>query len=182
MNTQINMMKAYATLYQVWPDEILHQRILELMDIFQTKLYDREGKHLLVNCDDYWNSLEEIHYYGHDIETAWLLVETAEVLGYEDLKQKAEAAVKDFNQIQEAVKEKEQRLAEIESNVIRLADAIKKTQKRTNALSNIMIPKFTATIKFISDALDEKEREDFEDSYEMNANLILQQTKTELQK
>ena len=52
-------------------------------------------------------------------------------------------------------------LAEIETGVMRLADAIKKTQKRTNALSNIMIPRFTATIKFISDALDEKEREDF---------------------
>ena len=52
-------------------------------------------------------------------------------------------------------------LAQVESNVMRLADAIKKTQKRTNALSNIMIPKFTSTIKFISDALDEKEREDF---------------------
>ena len=52
-------------------------------------------------------------------------------------------------------------LAEIESNVMRLADAIKKTQKRTNALSNIMIPKVTSTVKFISDALDEKEREDF---------------------
>ena len=32
---------------------------------------------------------------------------------YEDLKQKAEVAVKDFNRIQRAVKEKEQRLAEI---------------------------------------------------------------------
>lgn len=53
------------------------------------------------------------------------------------------------------------RLAEVQSGVIRLADAIKKTQKRTNALSNIMIPKFTATVKFITDALDEKEREDF---------------------
>lgn len=52
-------------------------------------------------------------------------------------------------------------LAQAESGVMRLADAIKKTQKRTNALSNIMIPKFTSTIKFISDALDEKEREDF---------------------
>ena len=52
-------------------------------------------------------------------------------------------------------------LAEIETGVMRLADAVRKTQKRTNALSNIMIPKFTATIKLISDALDEKEREDF---------------------
>lgn len=61
----------------------------------------------------------------------------------------------------EEVKRLTATLAEIESNVIRLADAIKKTQKRTNALSNVMIPQFTSTVKFISDALDEKEREDF---------------------
>ena len=52
-------------------------------------------------------------------------------------------------------------LAEIESSVCRLADAVKKTQKRSNALSNIMIPKFEETVKFITEALDEKEREDF---------------------
>ncbi len=61
----------------------------------------------------------------------------------------------------EKVKALTVKLAEIEISVMRLADAIKKTQKRTNALSNIMIPRFTETIKFISDALDEKEREDF---------------------
>ena len=61
----------------------------------------------------------------------------------------------------ERVKQLTVELAQIQSSVMRLADAIKKTQKRTNALSNIMIPKFTETIKFISDALDEKEREDF---------------------
>ena len=52
-------------------------------------------------------------------------------------------------------------LAEIESNVIRLAEAISKTQKRTNALNNIMIPRLSSQIKTISDALDEKDREDF---------------------
>lgn len=87
MNTQINVLKAYSALYQVWPDKILRERIVELMDIFRTKLYDKEGKHLLVNCDDNWNSLEEIHYFGHDIETAWLLSETAEILGDEELKE-----------------------------------------------------------------------------------------------
>ena len=61
----------------------------------------------------------------------------------------------------ERVKQLTVELAQIQSSVMRLADAIKKTQKRTNALSNIMIPKFTSTIKYISDALDEKEREDF---------------------
>ena len=52
-------------------------------------------------------------------------------------------------------------LAEIENSVYRLADAVKKTQKRANALKNIMIPRFEETVKFISDALEEKEREEF---------------------
>lgn len=60
-----------------------------------------------------------------------------------------------------SVKELTVKLAEIESSVCRLADAIKKTKKRTNALGNIMIPKFEETIKYISNALEEKEREEF---------------------
>jgi V/A-type H+-transporting ATPase subunit D len=52
-------------------------------------------------------------------------------------------------------------LAEIEISVYRLANAIKKTQRRANALKNIIIPKFEFSVKFISDALEEKEREDF---------------------
>lgn len=52
-------------------------------------------------------------------------------------------------------------LAEIENSVYRLAVAIKKTQKRANALKNIMIPRFEETVKFITDALDEKDREEF---------------------
>ena len=59
------------------------------------------------------------------------------------------------------VKELTVELAEIENSVYRLADAIKKTQKRANALKNIMIPRFEETVKFISDALDEKDREEF---------------------
>lgn len=52
-------------------------------------------------------------------------------------------------------------LAEVENSVYRLADAIKKTGRRANALKNINIPRFVATVKFISDALEEKEREEF---------------------
>ena len=52
-------------------------------------------------------------------------------------------------------------LAEIENSVYRLTVAIKKTQKRSNALKNIMIPRFEDEIKSISDALDEKDREEF---------------------
>lgn len=59
------------------------------------------------------------------------------------------------------VKKLTAKLAEIESNVFRLADAIKKSQKRTNALNNIIIPRLKSTITYISGALEEKEREDF---------------------
>lgn len=52
-------------------------------------------------------------------------------------------------------------LAEIENSVYRLANAIKKTQSRANALKNIIIPDFEETSKFITDALEEKEREEF---------------------
>ena len=52
-------------------------------------------------------------------------------------------------------------LAEIENSVYRLAVAIKKTKKRANALKNIVIPRLEESIKFISDALDEKDREEF---------------------
>lgn len=52
-------------------------------------------------------------------------------------------------------------LAEVENSVYRLAIAVGKTQKRANALKNIVIPRLTGTVKYITDALDEKEREDF---------------------
>ena len=59
------------------------------------------------------------------------------------------------------VKELTADLAEVENSVYRLADSIKKTQKRANALKNIMIPRFEETVKFITEALEEKDREEF---------------------
>ena len=52
-------------------------------------------------------------------------------------------------------------LAEVENSIYRLATAIKKTQKRANALKNILIPKFEGISKYITDSLEEKEREEF---------------------
>ena len=59
------------------------------------------------------------------------------------------------------VKEMSVVLAEVENSVYRLANAIRKSQKRANALKNIVIPEFEHNIKFITDALEEKEREEF---------------------
>lgn len=52
-------------------------------------------------------------------------------------------------------------LAEVENSVYRLATAVNKTQKRANALKNIIIPRQTETVKYITESLEEKDREDF---------------------
>jgi len=52
-------------------------------------------------------------------------------------------------------------IAEAENSVYRLAYEIKKTQKRANSLQNIVIPQYRATVKHISDVLEEKDREEF---------------------
>ena len=53
------------------------------------------------------------------------------------------------------------RLSMVENSAYRLASNIKKTQKRANALKNITIPTYEALTKSISNALEEKEREEF---------------------
>lgn len=59
------------------------------------------------------------------------------------------------------VKELCAELAEIESSIYRLAIAISKTQKRANALRNIVIPGYENDIAYITEFLEEKEREEF---------------------
>lgn len=62
-----------------------------------------------------------------------------------------------FDQVKKLTAE----LAEVENSVYRLATAVNKTQKRANALKNIILPRLTSTVKYITDSLEEKEREDF---------------------
>lgn len=59
------------------------------------------------------------------------------------------------------VKELTIKLSMIENAAYRLATNIKKTQKRANALKNITIPTYTTLVSSISNALEEKEREEF---------------------
>ena len=54
-----------------------------------------------------------------------------------------------------------EKLAEIETSVYRLAMNIKKTQKRANALKNIIIPRYTDIVRDMTNVLEEKEREEF---------------------
>lgn len=61
----------------------------------------------------------------------------------------------------ERVKELTAELAEIENSAYRLALNIRRTVKRTNALKNVMIPKYEGITRNISNILEEKDREEF---------------------
>ncbi|SHE72692.1 V-type ATP synthase subunit D [Clostridium fallax] len=65
-------------------------------------------------------------------------------------------AVIQFNKVKYLTYE----LAEVENAIFRLAMEVKKTQRRANALQNIQIPKFIGIVKFVTDVLEEKDRED----------------------
>ncbi|MEE1411039.1 MAG: V-type ATP synthase subunit D [Bulleidia sp.] len=68
------------------------------------------------------------------------------------------------------VKETTMLLAEVDNTVYRLAHAISTTQKRANALKNIVIPRYEAQIRNISADLEEKEREEFSRMKVIKAN------------
>ncbi|MDD5766760.1 MAG: V-type ATP synthase subunit D [Candidatus Marinimicrobia bacterium] len=53
------------------------------------------------------------------------------------------------------------RLAELRVSLLRLAQEVRKTVRRTNALEKIAIPDYKDSIKFIEDSLEESERGTF---------------------
>lgn len=66
-------------------------------------------------------------------------------------------AYQHFNRVKQLIFE----MAEVENTIYRLANHIKKTQKRANALKSIIIPKYRELVSFIQNSLEEREREEF---------------------
>lgn len=66
-------------------------------------------------------------------------------------------AFKDFYKILDVVA----KLAETEGAVFQIANDVKNTQKRVNALKHIFIPMYTEMVKVIGLVLEEREREEF---------------------
>lgn len=115
------------------------------------------GYSLLVPIED---SLKINNYSVMGIELPRVTIDESKPLPYYGLEgtdYQLDCAYLKFNEVKRLVVE----LAEVETGVCRLADMIKKTQKRANALKNIVIPEYERTIKYISEALDENERESF---------------------
>ena len=103
-------------------------------------------------------SLSSRSVMGVEIPLVSLDAEPVELsYGFMDTSALVDEAYIKFDQVKKLTAE----LAEVENSVYRLATAVNKTQKRANALKNIILPRLTSTVKYIADYLEEKEREDF---------------------
>lgn len=82
MNTHLHVLEAYANFYRIWPDTNLYQQLKGLIDLFLDKIIHPQSHHLICFFDAQWRPSPALISYGHDIETAWLLLEAAEVIQY----------------------------------------------------------------------------------------------------
>jgi mannobiose 2-epimerase len=84
MNTHLHVLEAYSNLYKCWPDSLLRQQIIGLLEVFDRYMVDHRSGHLLLFFNEDWQSRSTLISYGHDIEAAWLLQEAAETIGDEE--------------------------------------------------------------------------------------------------
>ncbi|MDR3207960.1 MAG: V-type ATP synthase subunit D [Oscillospiraceae bacterium] len=119
----------------------------------------------LGNCEDLAKSAPlddsvEIRFrsvMGVEIPRVTMADTPPAMLGFVFTNSMLDEATLQFAEVKRLTRE----LAEVETSIYRLAFAVRKTQKRANALQNIIIPDFTRNLAFITDALEEKEREEF---------------------
>lgn len=79
MNTHLHLLEAYTNLYRIWKSDELRNQLINLIKIFTDKMIDKKNNHLGLFYDESWHLKTEIISFGHEIETAWLIHEAAEV-------------------------------------------------------------------------------------------------------
>jgi V/A-type H+-transporting ATPase subunit D len=77
--------------------------------------------------------------------------------GFANTSSELDQAFKQFYKVLDLIAE----LAKAEGTVFQIANDIRKTQRRVNALNFVLIPRYRGTVKRIEQVLEEKEREEF---------------------
>ena len=92
MNTSLHVMEALANLYRVWKSPLLESRLQEMITIFLDKVINPETHLQHYTFAQDWTNRSNTKSYGHDIECSWLLLESAEILGKQDLIERSKVA------------------------------------------------------------------------------------------
>ena len=83
MNTHLHVFEAYTELYRVTKDEKVAASLRGIMDMFAKKIYNPILHRQEVFFDREFHSIIDLHSYGHDIETCWLIDRGTKILGDE---------------------------------------------------------------------------------------------------
>jgi mannobiose 2-epimerase len=94
-NSSIHLLEAFTELYGVWPDPLVKERLQEMLFLIRDTITTPKGYLVLfltsdwqpVSFRDSADSVIEKHHgldhvsFGHDVETAYLMLESSHVLG-----------------------------------------------------------------------------------------------------
>ncbi len=80
MNTFLHVLEAYTELYRVGKFPEVKQVLENMLTLFSVMIYNKELHRQEVFFDDDYNSILDLHSYGHDIETSWLMDRTVEII------------------------------------------------------------------------------------------------------
>lgn len=88
MNTLLHVFEAYTAFYDVTKKQEVKKRLMWIMDIIADKIYNSKLQRQEVFFDAHYRSIIDLHSYGHDIETAWLVDRGVEVIGEPEYREK----------------------------------------------------------------------------------------------
>lgn len=86
MNTLLHVFEAYTELYRVTQQEAVEQKLLEIIAIIESKIFNSEKSRQEVFFDKDYKPIIDLHSFGHDIETSWLLEYGLKVLNRDENK------------------------------------------------------------------------------------------------
>ena len=101
MNTLLHVFEAYTELYRVTKEAKVAEQLNAMLVRFYENVYNKERHRLEVFFNDAYESLIDLHSYGHDIEAAWLIDKGLDVLGdavLEEIKDKIVYMTQDIAQ------------------------------------------------------------------------------------
>ncbi|WKN43158.1 AGE family epimerase/isomerase [Tunicatimonas pelagia] len=94
-NAGIHLLEAFTELYRVWPDSLVRERLIEMLHLVRDTMVNERGHLNLFFTSDWqpisyadssqtaWEANYDVDHvsFGHDIETAFLMLDASEVLG-----------------------------------------------------------------------------------------------------